>query len=59
MGIDVAWVDERNAAMRNVFDPNQRLSRLAISEWSRSLTVCLRFVDACGDVVFNPCRHSS
>ena len=53
MGIDVAWVDERNTRIQNVFDPAQCLSRLAISEWSRSQTACLRFVDAYGDAVFN------
>lgn len=53
MGIDVAWVNERHEAKQEVFDPRQCLSALANSAWPRSDTVCLRFIDAYGDTVFN------
>ena|ERR1700744_5140614 len=53
MGIDVAWVNERHESKQDVFDSRQCLARLASSEWPRSNTVCLRFIDVCGDAVFN------
>lgn len=53
MGIDAAWIDERQEARQAVYDPQQCLTALANSTWSRSDTVCLRFIDAYGDTVFN------
>ncbi|GAB3357519.1 hypothetical protein [Lysobacter tyrosinilyticus] len=54
MGIDVAWVDENHQPIQEVFDPSFLISRLATSRWpSLSSSVCLRFVDPCGDAVFN------
>lgn len=53
MGIDVAWVNERHEHKQDVFDPQQCLTRLATSAWPASQTVCLRFIDAWGDTVFN------
>jgi hypothetical protein len=54
MGIDVAWVDERHAPMQDVYDPDQVLTRLAISRWPQlSSSVCLRFILPWSDTVFN------
>jgi hypothetical protein len=53
MGVDVAWVNERHEAKQEVFDPRQCLTILATSAWPGSATVCLRFIDAFGDTVFN------
>jgi len=54
MGINVALVDERHEPRQEVFDPGFYLTKLASGEWSRMEgSVCLRFVDFCGDTVFN------
>ena len=53
MGIDAAWVDERHVAIQKVSDPRQCLTRLAVSAWPRTETVCLRFIDAFGNTTFN------
>src|SRR5262245_60655626 len=54
MGINVAWVDERHDPKQEVYDPRQVLTRLATSRWPKlSSSVCLRFVDAWSDAVFN------
>lgn len=54
MGIEVAWVNARHEVKQGVFDSKQVLSRLAMSRWPKlSSSVCLRFVDVCGDAVFN------
>ncbi len=53
MGIDVAWVDEEHKPHQQVYDPRQCLTRLATSVWSDPSSVCLRFIDAWGDTVFN------
>jgi hypothetical protein len=53
MGIDVAWVNEKHEHKQDVFDPQQCLTKLATSAWPGSQTVCLRFIDAWGDTVFN------
>lgn len=54
MGIDVAWISEDNETRQEVYDPQQRLSRLATSRWPQlTETRCLKFIDAYGDTVFN------
>jgi hypothetical protein len=54
MGINVAWIDEDQRPMQEVFDPSNLISQLAMSRWpGLSGSVCLRFVDPCGDAVFN------
>lgn len=54
MGIDVAWIDERQEPKQGVYDPHQLLTRLATSRWPKlSGSVCLRFVLPWSDAVFN------
>lgn len=54
MGIDVALTNERNEAQQKVFDPHSHLTKLAISTWPQiDESVCLRFIDAFGNTVFN------
>lgn len=54
MGVEVAWMTERHEQKQRVADLYRTISRLATSRWPKlSETVCLRFVDACGDAVFN------
>lgn len=53
MGIDTTWVNERHEVKQEVFDPRQCLTTLATSDWPVSSTVCLKFIDAWGDTVFN------
>jgi hypothetical protein len=54
MGVEVAWMTERHEQKQLVPDAYGTISRLATSRWPKlSGTVCLRFVDACGDAVFN------
>jgi hypothetical protein len=54
MGIDVALVNERHEPKQEIFDPRQLLTRLATGRWFRmQSSVCLRFIDPCGDAVFN------
>jgi hypothetical protein len=54
MGVDVAWITERQEHKQLVADSYQTISRLACSRWPKlNETVCLRFVDVCGDAVFN------
>ena len=54
MGIDVAWVDEKHQPIQEVFDSSFLISRLATSRWPKlSGSVCLRFIDPCGDAIFN------
>ena len=54
MGVDVAWTTERKEHEHIVGDSFQTISRLALSRWSKlNETVCLRFIDAYGDTVFN------
>jgi hypothetical protein len=59
MGVDVAWVDENHREKQHISDSLGVISRLAMSRWPKmSNTVCLRFVDACGDAVFNQMQIS-
>lgn len=59
MGVDVAWVDESHEAKQQVFDSHGVISRLAMSRWPKLTdTVCLRFVNVCGDAVFNQMQLS-
>lgn len=53
MGTDAARVNERHEAKQEVFDPRQCLTKLATSDWPISKTLCLKFIDAWGDTVFN------
>lgn len=54
MGIDVALVNEGHEATQEVFDPRQCLTLLATSAWPKQKdSVCVRFIDAFGDTVFN------
>lgn len=54
MGIEVAWVNERQESKQFVSDSFQVLSTLALSRWPKLTgSVCLRFIDAFGDTVFN------
>lgn len=53
MGIDATWIDEQHRPKQQVLDPCQCLTSLATSEWLESQTVCLRFIDAWGDTIFN------
>jgi len=53
MGIEVEWVGEDGVQLRQVPDSGERLAKLMHSHWSRSNTVCLRFVDPYGDTTFN------
>ena len=54
MGVDVAWVDERHEQKQFVSDNGQWITRLATSRWPKlSSSVCLRFVEAWSDAVFN------
>lgn len=54
MGINVAWVDERRAPLKEVLDPGAILSRLATRDWA-ALTdsKCLQFIEPWGDTTFN------
>jgi hypothetical protein len=54
MGVEVAWVTERQEHLQMVVDSHGTISLLANSRWPTLRgTVCLRFVDAYGDAVFN------
>jgi hypothetical protein len=54
MGIDVAIVNERHEIIQFVDDGNQYITSLAMRQWSRMPeTRCVRFIDVCGDAVFN------
>jgi len=54
MGINTAWVNERQEAKQEVFDLDMVLSNLATSRWfNLTHTVCLRFIEPWGDTVFN------
>jgi hypothetical protein len=54
MGVEVAWMTERHEQKQVVGDSYGTISRLATSRWPKLIeTVCLRFVDVCGDAVFN------
>ncbi len=54
MGIEVVWMTERHEQKQLVGDSYGIISRLATCRWPKlTETVCLRFVDACGDAVFN------
>jgi hypothetical protein len=54
MGVEVAWMTGRHEEKQVVGDSYETISRLAISRWPKlTETVCLRFVDVCGDAVFN------
>jgi hypothetical protein len=54
VGVDVAWVDERHEQKQFVSDNAQWITKLAISRWPKlSGSVCLRFVEAWSDAVFN------
>lgn len=54
MGVDVARTTERQEHKHIVGDSFQTISRLARSRWPKlNETVCLRFIDVCGDTVFN------
>jgi hypothetical protein len=54
MGIDVAIVNENHEPEQRVFDPGACLSSLANGQWAQEQdSVCLRFIDAYGDTVFN------
>lgn len=53
MGIDVAWVNENDEPMQEVFDPHQCLTRLATDAWPQlDGSVCLRYVDPWGNTLF-------
>lgn len=58
MGIDVFWVNEGLEPKQEVFDPRQCLTSLATSNWPKSETVCLRYIDAFGDTYFNQAQLS-
>lgn len=54
MGVEVAWIDEQQVAQQEVSDAYEVISRLAMSSWSKLPgSICLRFVDPCGDTTFN------
>jgi hypothetical protein len=54
MGINVAWIDENQKPIKEIYDPAMALSRLATSRWlSLSGSICLRFIEPWGDTVFN------
>ena len=54
MGIDVALVNENHEAQQEVYDPQQCLTSLALGTWQEMKgSICLRFIDAFGDTVFN------
>lgn len=53
MGIDVAWITERNEPIQEVFNPRSYLTALALSTWQSLTSICVRFIDPWGDTVFN------
>jgi hypothetical protein len=54
VGVDVAWVDARHEQKQFVADTGQCITRLSISRWPKlSSSVCLRFIQAFSDAVFN------
>jgi hypothetical protein len=54
MGIDVAVVNEAQETKQQVFDPQHCLTSLANDQWAKDKeSVCLRFIDAFGETVFN------
>lgn len=54
MGVEVAWITEGREQKQLVGDSYGTISRLAISRWPKlEETVCIRFIDAFGDTVFN------
>ena len=54
MGIEVAWVNERQEPKQQIFDSHNVLTTLAISRWSKlNESVCLRFIDPWSDAIFN------
>jgi hypothetical protein len=54
MGVEVAWVNEDHEHLEFLGDSFGTISGLAISRWPLLLkTVCIRFIDAYGDAVFN------
>jgi hypothetical protein len=58
MGIEVAWVDERQQVKQIVGDSHGVISRLATTRWPKlSSSVCLRFVVPWGDAVFNQAQN--
>jgi hypothetical protein len=59
MGIDVAWIDERQEQKQFVSDSKQVLARLATSRWPKlTSSVCLRFVVPWGGAIFNQAQNS-
>jgi len=54
MGINAAWITEDGESKQEVFDPRQRLTRLATSRWPKlNHTKCIQFIEPWGDAVFN------
>jgi hypothetical protein len=54
MGVEVVWMTERREQKQLVGDSHLAITRLASSRWpTLNETACLRFVDVCGDAVFN------
>lgn len=54
MGVEVVWMTERREQKQLIGDSHRTISRLASSRWPKlDETACLRFVDVCGDAVFN------
>lgn len=59
MGVDVALVSGNHEPIQEVFDNHAVVSKLAMSAWPKlQSSVCLRFVDPCGDAVFNQAQIS-
>ena len=59
MGVEVAWMTERHEQKQVVGDSYSTISRLASSRWPKLTdTVCLRFVDVCGNAAFNQAQLS-
>ena len=57
MGIDVLLEDVDGKPVQECYDPDQSFSRFLRSR-DLSSTVCLRFIDAVGDTVFNRAQAS-
>ncbi len=53
MGINTAWINERNETKQEVFDNGMVLSNLTSRWFTLTDTVCLRFIEPWGDTVFN------
>ena len=52
MGIDLRWEDESGNQLGELLDPRALVGRL-LPDFEAQDFPCLRFVDPCGDTVFN------